>query len=763
VKFDPIQTDFGTGEISPKAQGHVDAAIYKAGLARMMNFIPGPEGSSASRQGAEFINSGNASEMLIPLDGGPEEGLVLGLSVSQARLLNKNRTQVWQESYDALLDLKDWTTNFFGTFPDHAVWFDVPEGKIYLRGNANAVSAFGPTQAIGAGPGTRVMSIIFYCSGDPVRCIVSDFGSANIWANVVCNPGRNVINFTPPADASTVGFTFQLDAGGGQKVANVWGMTVDRNGFKQQDFGLVLPKFTGALRHVTFWTNNTFYCVCFIKGQNPFGVYYTVPTPGNRTNPVWNVLNHATAFPVPPDPKALPTGRKTRITAVAVYQERLWLGFDDGLIRSTKVNYGAGVPVVFDFTAPSAPPLAAESLDLKMSATSRVITWFATLRGLLMGAANQEWLFTQRAVLALDPTTGAAFDINEQSFYGTDAELNAVPVLDKVLLPMRGRKRFRLGNFSDQTQGGFAADEFSTLGEHLLAPRVRQVAFLRSPIPRLVFLMEDNTMASATLDQKGNAAWSRFQFPTTWVPIAICAVETSIGAELWISAAGPGANEHAILRVRDFDSTPRTKRPVLQFLTGPNNLYQDLTMDPPVMDIFIRRPVTAAGVRNIILPLLSAAPVQVLSRGLYMGAPNHTGGVDYNLPLPDPTFQTATYVDEGGLRQPNEAVVGFSYPEHKFRTLALEGGNPAGTGQGKLSRFVKLWLRVVNSYLPIANGQRAPELADGQTLDTNKPVTGDISHQDLNFTRGAIVEVSQDLPLRVEVTAIFGSAQSNSL
>jgi hypothetical protein len=770
VKFDPVQQDFSGGEISPRVQGHVGSDIYKVAVARLANLLPSPEGPFASRGGGEAVLASSASAFLVSLDGGPEPGLALEISGTQMRLVNKHGVQSWHERYD-LSVTKGWTrTVGLAGYPTDWVWFDEKNDKVYLRGGGNIGTS--PQFKVGTGPALRAFTATFFNSGDPITVRARRVSDNAIAGSMACLPGENVFNFTCAADADIIVLDFIVD-GVGNKVANVWGLRLFRATTTMIRTGLTLPKVDGSLRYTTFWAYNTFYCICIMPGADePFGVWYNVATPGDRTTAAWHVIGDvANSFPNPADPKALPLGRKPRITAVTAYQERLWFGFDDGQIRATVSGYGASaVPVVFDFTAPSSPPLAAQSLDLKLSGSSRAITWLVALQGLMMGLLDREMQFSLNQALALDPATGLTFDVKEQSFYGSDVDLAPVAVLDKILFPLRGRKRFRLGGFTfDGSASGFKAGEFSPLGEHLLRPGVRQTVHLRSPIPRVAFLMEDSTLAIATLDGKGNAAWARMSLPAPLDYVhSISGVETAFGSELWMTAAAGGTNA-LILRFADLDSVTRGELALEPDANpaGDSLLhYFDPTLEVPVMDLFIRRPVTALGSGGTGIeaaPLLDdiAPTLDVFAQRTYIGTVALPASGDV---APAAGYEGYTYVDADGLRQPGELVVGVRFGEHKMRSLPLEGGNPAGTSQGKMSRYTKLWLRLVDSYLPLVNGNPAAERLDGAPIDVLPAlVTADVGYQEMTFTRGAILEISQDLPLRVEVSAIFGGAQVNAL
>ena len=106
------------------------------------------------------------------------------------------------------------------------------------------------------------------------------------------------------------------------------------------------------------------------------------------------------------------------------------------------------------------------------------------------------------------------------------------------------------------------------------------------------------------------------------------------------------------------------------------------------------------------------------------------------------------------------------YSEHRFTTLPLEDvhANPVGNSQNLKSRKPQLHLRFVDSYMPLVNGVRPAE--NEATVTMGMPparVTGDRRATELGNNQAAVVDVVMDLPLRMEVSALFGGAVMNNL
>jgi hypothetical protein len=128
---------------------------------------------------------------------------------------------------------------------------------------------------------------------------------------------------------------------------------------------------------------------------------------------------------------------------------------------------------------------------------------------------------------------------------------------------------------------------------------------------------------------------------------------------------------------------------------------------------------------------------------------------------------TVTVVDFKIVAPRDEAAtyaLGFNFTA-EAETLPLEGGNPAGTAQGFKVHYPDITARVSDSVPPLINGRRAGEGRPFATpLDTvEERITADVSVKVIGLTTGGVITISQDLPFRTEVCAIYGQAQINKV
>lgn len=432
-------------------------------------------------------------------------------------------------------------------------------------------------------------------------------------------------------------------------------------------------------------------------------------------------------------------------------------------------------PVVGAVITISTIPLAEDPLNLTLASPSGKVGWINVLRGLMLGTTRNEKLFDQSVPLVIDPVTGADFQANYESNQGADTALPALDVNDKVLFAQKGRQILRLANISITTSGGLIADDVGVNGEHLTEARVRTMCFLKSPVQRVVFGFDDGSGAVMTLVGK-NVAWSRFTLPAVFGGIySTCALDTDRGSELFV-----GTENGATLHWTSFESKIVPKRTVFPQAATTQSapppikvLFDNENPLPPVADGWAR-----CGLRNdtgLQATGLSAALIgqnaYVYLNGQLIGPlpvtdfdGNGTGVLTFDGFIPDSDLPNNTWVDASGARRPQELYVGLAYPEHRMTTLAMEGGNPTGTSQSRKSRKVQLYVRFVDSYMPLVNGERPEDRGDGQAMDLlGSRVTDDVACTEMEFQRAAVVDIEMDLPLRFEVTALFGGTMVNNL
>jgi hypothetical protein len=413
---------------------------------------------------------------------------------------------------------------------------------------------------------------------------------------------------------------------------------------------------------------------------------------------------------------------------------------------------------------PAGAVTASDPLDLTISRPSGAVAWLEELRGLLLGAVRGERVFSA-GPLAIDPVTGQDFELTKYSTHGSDKNVPCLAVQDKIIFVNPGRKRVRSMGQSITTNGGLVADDISTLGEHLLAAGVRTMCYLRAPVSRIVFGFDDGTGAIATLDSKMNLSWCRFTLPSPYDIYSVSATDTDFGTELYVSTSTGDT-----LVMLDVDSKVAPHK--WSTINPPSYTYPqyDPWKIPMVMDAWREVPLPAAGTDRLygFSSVWVGKPVGIFLNGslLKVDTVFDDGGGGYY--INGLAAYSANWSAPNGpsVERAGSVIVGLIYSEHRFTTLPLNDvhANPVGDSQNLTSRKPQLHLRFVDSYMPLVNGKRIGDRLPTDVLDLpGSRVTGDRRATELGFQQGAVIDVVMDLPLRMEVSAVFGGAVMNNI
>ena len=92
AKASPLQSSFGSGELSPLLYGRVEVDRYREGLAVCKNYIPTIQGGMTRRPGTMFVarTNGNGVARLIPFEFSATQAYVLEFGDAYARVFKDN-------------------------------------------------------------------------------------------------------------------------------------------------------------------------------------------------------------------------------------------------------------------------------------------------------------------------------------------------------------------------------------------------------------------------------------------------------------------------------------------------------------------------------------------------------------------------------------------------------------------------------------------------------------------------------------------------
>lgn len=100
--------------------------------------------------------------------------------------------------------------------------------------------------------------------------------------------------------------------------------------------------------------------------------------------------------------------------------------------------------------------------------------------------------------------------------------------------------------------------------------------------------------------------------------------------------------------------------------------------------------------------------------------------------------------------------IGLGYTA-RLRTLPLDRTQGNESSRASRKAWKKIFLNLLDSYIPIINGDRLPTI-DANIVDDGspQPITGDIELTTGGHDYGAQITVEEPLPLRTQITGIYG-------
>jgi hypothetical protein len=97
-----------------------------------------------------------------------------------------------------------------------------------------------------------------------------------------------------------------------------------------------------------------------------------------------------------------------------------------------------------------------------------------------------------------------------------------------------------------------------------------------------------------------------------------------------------------------------------------------------------------------------------------------------------------------------------------LETTKFNDGNSAGTNLGASQRWAHIYVKLVDSALPLVNGQRPAARSPSTPMgDPEELRTGDYDVQGLGWDLDGTITVVQDIPKKTQLIALYGIYQSN--
>ena len=725
----PIQTSFAGGEISPKLRGRVDTELWKKGLDYCENFEPFAEGSLLSKGGtrraADFDDLTSACRLIeFPRQGDIGFSLVIGAGALSVRDGNTGA----QVEATAI----DWLKNPRFTY-GWQYWDTAPEGTANPRQVINgryclgaASPSPGPawiSQAATLGAGDYVLRVNgSHAPGNGVRYMVGTTGDGSTdlfdaavnWSTGLSDYVYTDIPFTLAAPATvSVRITCSNLANEtlsgyliGAEVKEIAIRSVTTGSALWDDTTTPAMPWTDdqidSLQVVAEPANNR---VLFFHGEvAPYELAF------DADSGAWTFAEITFTF----TDDLNPDWETPNYPSVAeLFQGRLIVSGIKGKMNTLLASKSGSL---FDFTL-GANAGDAFSLDIS---TKGAIRWMQGHRTLLIGTDRGEMaLVAQGGVL-----TPSDFEVRPQSGYGS-ADMQAITAGDAALYVSRDRRRIRMLTYNLQ-ENGWQSRDLTFASEHMTGGVIRDIDWLSTGNDQILAVMRSGEVVAWTFNRSEQviAPW-RASFGANTEDdfgrvYALCVLEAGDQDKVWM----------------------------LVQRAGTVCLEEWLVADDP---------------ERCLLDSYAASNPGAGTAGGYTWLAGETV-----VAIVDGVAQAPQVVSAAGvITVPVNAttcVAGIFSPR-MVTTLPKEGGQPGGTAQGARQRTVKVTIRLNDSALPLVNNVRcAPERSPETSMGEVEPrITADVTARVLGWDDKGAVVLTQDIPLRTEILAIFGTLATNEV
>jgi hypothetical protein len=785
----PIQTSFAAGVVSPRLRGRVESKPYREGLAVCDNFIPTPQGSILKREGVDIVSA--PTNTATPF--------IRSLEFKSATL----------ERYQVVLS--DQRLEVFTP----AGIFAAFSAELVVNGECNAGAGGWTLGAVILQGMAPDQWISFFGPGQVYQTIALSAGTYVLSYRVRMIQPRDhesiVVNVGTALHGSTILRAEHVAEGVYQAVFTLGaGATI----YLEFEGTGTLPVFGFDDVSLRDTATATYVAAPWLASEIP-DVQYVCETGRERmllvhpkyeprvltraASGIWALQTISSLGWTSPD--ASWTGSNWP-SVVEVWQGRLWLA----ATPAKKNTFWASKPFAYDFTIGNG---AGDAFSYDVAVKGE-IRWLQGQKVMLCGADEGEY-----SISANDGVVYAGnIDIRQESAFGS-AKLQALAIGDQVLFVSPDRRKMRALSFSLEG-GGWYARDITFTAEHITQPLIVDMAFARDPYNTIVLCLSDGTLACCNYDRIEQLAgwWTAGFRGATFLSVSVASRPE--GHEVWGIASI--AEENCVVRWKLYGTeTPGldcSVEVVAQALSVPGHgmalsfARTLLTCDYDIFGVFadhalyiglrIRFLTAGVVVRITEVTAHNLATVVVVS-GDPAGAVSNTTDWDCPFALVTPKRSSswslpyvlyppisAVRVSDGVVLS-NLATDGYAIVDSRMtygdyilglpftataETLPLEGGNPAGSAQGMNVHRADITVRLNDSALPLINGA-IPVPPDTMSLVETDPAvalralgnryTDDATAKPQSRSPGGIVTITQELPLRTEICALFGNVQMSKV
>ena len=401
---------------------------------------------------------------------------------------------------------------------------------------------------------------------------------------------------------------------------------------------------------------------------------------------------------------------------VVFYQQRTWFG---GTNTKPQTIWASRVADFFNFTINSDPDSIApdDALELTLASyTQERIEWLSSEKVLLIGTTGSEQRLTPDQYISVNNVPNIA---RTSSYGGRHIQ----PVyIGELTIFIQGSGR-QVRSYSQNTRTAieqYISRDLAWFAEHVTESGVIAQSYELVPDSILWQVRADGVLISMTHDPSvdeenySSLGWARH--PTDGQVISVATIPNESADETWVC-------------------TKRGDNYCIEYMD--NAIFTDGALTtPPDNDAEL----------------------------LGVGGLDHLEGMEVSV-IVDDAIQANKIVSGGQIdfdRPGKKVEVGLPYIS-KLEPTPYNDGNAAGTNLGTSQRWAQVYAKLVDSALPLINGER-PAARDPSTPmgDPQALTSGDYDIQNLGWDLDGTIEVVQDLPKKTQLVALYGIYQSNA-
>ena len=401
---------------------------------------------------------------------------------------------------------------------------------------------------------------------------------------------------------------------------------------------------------------------------------------------------------------------------VVFYQQRTWFG---GTPTKPQTLWASRVADFWTFTINSDPDAIApdDALELTLaSVTQERIEWLSSEKVLLIGTTGTEQRLTPDQYISVNNVPNIA----RTSSYG-GRHIQPVYIGELTIFVQGSGRQVR--SYSQNTRTAieqYVSRDLAWFAEHVTESGVIAQSYELVPDSVLWQVRADGTLISMThdpsVDQEDYSSLGWARHPTDGSVISVATIPNEAADETWV----------CVFR---------------------NGSYCIEYMDP-----------------NVFTDSCLTTPPDNETELLEVGGLTHLEGKVVSVVVDD-AIQTDKTVTGGAItldRAGKKIEIGLPYIA-TLETTPYNDGNSAGTNLGTSQRWAQIYAKLVDSSLPLIQGERPAARTPSTPMGTPEELrTGDYDIVNLGWDLNGTIKIVGDLPKKTQVVAVFGIYQSNA-